>query len=578
MASINWTRQFALAVILVALGSGAIYLEYRYTPEKEKAAEREKKIFLIEGQTIESIVIRQPKATVELRCVQPEAGHCKVNDIGSWEMIRPLKTSADSATMHSLLTSLGALETSQTIDLSKDEATAKASLLKDYGLDSGSRGSGAMIEVKSASGTITTLHVGQTHPLGDTLFTLLGDQENEVKLVPVAFKVNLEREVNHWRNKQLFPQSYTPFTSIRLQQNGSSEALVAKKFDHEWNITLERPSAAKPLQTIRADEGKIMGYITTAKSLTAEAFVAEDKNGPEGQAALAPYRPVLTLNLDNDSAQSPEPTPTAGIPPLPKAYELVLYESKNRVSGKEPSGILATMSTQPMIYRLDSSMLARMQKSLKDFRTLEILSRAQKSKLKQIQFSGEMLTEAVTMSQSGDVWVKGEAPQSGQAPAGELSTKIIHLLEGLTQASVQEYLGGPYGKKLASEVLQGRKKGLTVVLRFPSTSPTPSPTTTPEPLKTGAPVTDEKNWIFWRRNGLLYAHCAALNPEEVYLLDGSLLQYLPWNDDYFKASSGDQPPNKNSKEPSSMLHAPNDLSNGSSSKTSDDLDLEDEDS
>lgn len=416
----NWIKPLAMAVLLCVLGYGAYWLEYSRKPKAEAQEEANKKLLDLKDSTVLSMVVVDGKRRFKIVCSEPDKNLCRPNENGKWKLEEPVSTKADDGNANALVTSIHNLSVSETIDLGLEETPRKRDeLLKEYKLskellsDPGAR----RVEVTLAGGKAVSLYFGETHPVGDQLFSLRSDQDLKVKLVASYFKSTFEKDLGYWRDKKLFtilPADVQAFVLNRMK--------VSKK-DGQWTIDPDLPG----------DIENIDGLISAATYLTAKGFASDNKTDSKARSALSGARLITKLEL------------------LPSQITMQLYE---KGVGKNAQ-YYATVSNLESVFEMDPSTKKRVEKTLKDLRLSKLMTSVERYTAKKIEMRGHALGETpLVLTNKDGNWTfdSKEKVESGKTVDPE---KMQALLEKLSSNQIIEFIPIQSAGSLPKEAASG---------------------------------------------------------------------------------------------------------------------------
>lgn len=507
LSKVNWTRPLILVGILLVIWPATCWYEFKQKPKQEEARQREKKFFPIKEATVQSFALTNGKSHVLIRCLDVENKLCKPSDNSKWELKEPLQMRADDANSNALLSALNHLEFSESIDLNDENPEKRAALLKEYGLDPASlTSSGARrIEVKTTSGEYA-LHLGLTHPMGDSIFAasektkpgqaLTGKiDEKQIYLIPNYFKSNLERELTYWRDKKMVTITASEIESFKLA--GGKANLSADRKDGQW--TLHLGSEGRP-DDVAGDIENVDNLLNGVAYLTAKDFAADQKSSPAGKAALQGTRNLITLTLQ----------PAQGKPPIVLTFhEKGASAASKSKNGGTPPGVpatgklLATASNLDPVFELEPNAKDRFDKSVKDLRLTKLITSMERFSAKRIELAGNPIgaTPLVLNNKEGK-W-------SATDPTYDVSQeKVQSLLDKLSGNRIKDYLQG-------KDIPTGEKEGLRITLGDEKTE-------------------TKRQIIFWKAGDKIYARDLQSKRKEALLVDPTLKDGLPWSRDSLK--------------------------------------------
>ncbi|OFZ70602.1 MAG: hypothetical protein A3K03_11315 [Bdellovibrionales bacterium RIFOXYD1_FULL_44_7] len=511
MQSLNWRRPLALAAALLILGSFTYWLEYTHKPKKEETEGEAKKIFALRDSAVEFVKLIDGKKTFSFRCLDLDQNLCKPGDNSKWETTEPLKLRADDSNVNSLLTSISNLKANETIDLSIEPADKKAKLLNEYGLSQSDLSSASVrrVEVTTKSGQKTVAYLGETHPIGDSIFAIAGKtsknaknselklDDNKVLLIPTFFKSTIDHDLTYWRDKKLFTMAVHQIDSFQL--NGKKAKLTAERKDGNWTIRTLTSQDAIP-----GDIENIDNLLNAVTALTAKRFVSEKRNDQKWRAALAKTKPVLTMTVNSDPQKKGEK----------KSVTLTLFEKKGKANTTD---LYATVSNLDPLFELNPSEKERLDKDVKDLRLSKLITSMERFTVKRLEFSGTFLgSSPLILSNKDGKW------QTKDEKSEVSSDKVQNLLDRLSGNRISQFLQG-------KEVPIGADRGLLLVLGDESNE-------------------KKRQFVFWKSENRLYAKDLTATGKEAFLVDNAINDALPWNRDFFSKNVQPSPVPKKGKE------------------------------
>ncbi len=482
-----WRAPLALAVILFVLSSAAYWFEFRQKPENERREAGERKVFDLSSKQAVSIRLHsQGRKDVELRCLDSEAKLCKAGGNSRWEMLEPLKLKADDSAVQSLLSSLNNLVPNDTISLKDEPAEQRPMFLQQYGLEASQRTSATTVTVTFDGGSARTLFLGEIHPMGQSRFGLVKENENEpdsVLLLESGAGSAFEKPANHWREKRFVPVVAAALKSVRVFADGAK--LEARKEATGWRI-LSR-SASVP-----GDIENVDSWLSALVFLAAEDFAADSRNSVEGRAALSGSRTVLSFELDSGDN---------------KPFRFEIREKAAKGSGPI---LLAVSDSLDPVYRLDPGVRTRLSKKPADLQLKKLLGSLDRFNARTITLESQALGPkplVLQADEAGAQWTRADTRKVVSAD------QIKDLLERLS------------GERIIS---------------FPPASATSTTSPGKETLKlqlsdAGKAVLREIE--FWKSGSRLMARDLRAGESRVLELDGSIAAALPWSTDFFSGAA-----------------------------------------
>lgn len=299
-----------LALVAVALGLGA-YI-YFFDP-KPPDTEARGKVFAVEADAIEELRIVAKGDTSVLR-----------KSDGTWKLVEPLATDADTSAVSGVVVNLSSLEIEREVD-------PKAADLAQYGLAAPR----AEVTFSGKNGVTGRLRLGDNAPTGSDMYAAKGDDARvflvtasvEASLVKSAFELRDKRVLHFERDKADGLEITTATGTIGLTRTNS-----------EWR--LGAPSGG------RGDYAAIEGLLTRLSTTTMSAIEATDLT------ALPKYgldKPVATVVVKTGSASA---TLALGTTADGKTFARDL--------------------SRPMVFTMDATFATDVQKSENEYRRKEV--------------------------------------------------------------------------------------------------------------------------------------------------------------------------------------------------------------
>lgn len=502
MTQVSWRRQLVLAATLFVLGTLAYWLEYKHRPQREESEEQSKKLFALKDTPVQSFEVSDGTRTFALECVDLAQKLCKTGDNSKWKLTAPMAAKADDSNGNSMLSAVQNLNVSETIDL-KDETPAKRkSLLKEYGLDEDARKTSAVkrLSVRTESGA-STLYLGLTHPIGESIFGILSVQkkgaqasqidETKIYLVPNYFKVNFEHDLTYWRDKKLFSIASHEVDGFALKGPKSGTELQGSKKNGLW--TLQGSAGELP-----GDAENIESLVSAATFLVAKSFVTDRKDGPAAKKALAGLKQTLTLSLKREKPAS------GGDAPAPLLLTIFEKGSAKPSQGK----VLATVSNMDPLFELDANSRERLDKSLKDLRLSKLLTSMDRFTAKRLEFSGGGFKAPLVLKQVDNKWTRDTKPVS--------QPKVTALLDKLSGNRIKDFKPAKAGAKDPASAVK---------------------------LTLGDEKNEKKREVLlWREGKDLFARDLQSPRSEILTMDASIASELAWEPDDFDEKPAVPPP------------------------------------
>ncbi|HTL12672.1 MAG TPA: DUF4340 domain-containing protein [Bdellovibrionota bacterium] len=518
MTGPNWNRQLGLAVALVALGGAAVFYSYKYKPHEEEIAENSKLLLPFDDAAISELAVMGGTVNVRIKCTSTEAGMCKAGDQSNWDLLEPIKATADKSNVNSLMSTLKHLAATDIVDLKEEKAEKQAALMSEYGLGAKERQDPKTrhIELVLKSGKKITAWIGNPHPIGDKLFAATeidGKLDtSRALLVPTYVKTNFEKDLSYWRDKTLITVAAHRVESFLLK-NEHLEAEVTK-VKGGWDLHVKKGSKTGDFP---GDLENVDALITSVNYLRAKGFVSDDKNSPVGKAATAGLKQTVSFTVHfkkpEDGSKAQEP------------ITLTLFEKPGKgKEGKaaEPERLFALASNMDPVFELEPGAKGRFNKELKDLRVTKLISSLERFGAKHLQFEGKPLGgQVLTLDQKNDKWAyaaNAPAALKGKTPD---DSAVQKLLDQLAANRIREFL---------DSVPAGESDGLTVTI-------------------TGDDPAAARKWVIWKKDIKVYARDLKAAGKEAYGVDSLLADSLPWTVTGFEAKPAAAAPSPKAANP-----------------------------
>lgn len=502
MAKLNWIKPFILALVLVVFSSAAYWLVNTQKPKQEEKQEEAKKVVKIKEVQIDSIKIIDADRVFAFKCLDlssKDSKLCKPSDQSKWELTTPLKLKADSANLNSFLSSLQYLSANQTIDLDTETEEKRKALLKDYKLDTPTR----KIEVKTASGETLTTFFGETHPIGDSIFTLSGKDSKKVLLTPSYFKSNFDHDLTYWRDKKIADLNVSEVQKFELKTE--KEHFTALKKDGQWLLQNKVKNKTQnkiqdKTDELPGDQDAIDSLLGGIVHLSAKQFPSENKDDPKAKDTLKGATLFAMLSMTT-AGQEKEKKP-------PLVSTLLIYEKKSTIKKiTKLEALYATSSGFDPLFELDTSAKNKFEKTVKDLRLAKLITSLERYNIKNLEFLGNPIgNKALNLQQKDSKWKSLALQKEIQEEID--NDKVNALLDKLSGTKILEFLQ-------SSSIPTGEDSGLQV--NFGDEK-----------------ETSKRKFLFWKNSEKLYVRNLNSQRQEAFLLDAALKDSLPWNADFFK--------------------------------------------
>ncbi len=207
-------RGLVFAALVLSVLSAALYWSNRHPSTKttEPAAAPSPKILALNQDDIVKIEIKKRDGDVLLA----------KNDSGTWHIVAPQESRADSGTVSSLVSSLAPLTADRIID-------EKATDLQPFGL----KEPAVELVVTTKNNQSQRLLIGDETPSHNGAYATVAGQP-QVYTVPSYVKSSLDKKLDDLRNKKLFDFGFTDPSKIELRNGTKTYSLKRSGPDWWW--------------------------------------------------------------------------------------------------------------------------------------------------------------------------------------------------------------------------------------------------------------------------------------------------------------------------------------------------------
>ena len=253
-------KTLILFVIFAILAAYVYIYEIKGGEERDEADKIEKKILVLEPDSVKIIEIRN----VFNRFIFERMGE-------DWLIKDPVKTGGDKSTIDGLLTTLKNMDKVREFSIGEGEQ-------KDYGLV----GRSHLVIFELNNGRRDSLRFGDNTPVGNNVFVSRGD--TIIYTVAAHAKNNVNKNLFDWRDKSIAKVKESEISEFNLINSKGSFQLV--KEGSNWQLL--KPKKA------RADNSTVTALLRKFENGKAKSVVAESLENP-GQFNLK--RPAYQIDL-----------------------------------------------------------------------------------------------------------------------------------------------------------------------------------------------------------------------------------------------------------------------------------------
>jgi hypothetical protein len=406
-----------IVLVCAAILGGAFYfLNKKHDQDVAALLDTSKAVFAFKSEDVASMTVSHP-----VKKDEPPIRMEKSN--GTWKIVSPLETAADSSVVDGSLSNFAFARSSQTEPGSSDR-------LKAFGLDPAK----VSVTLQMKNGAKHSLLVGEKVFDGDTVYAV-ADGANAVLLLPGSVLTSADKSLDDWRDRTALHITSGQVKSFTVK-NGSSELSAAKTKD-QWNFT-------KPIE-VRGDQDSVealLGAVQNAKFTN----VASEK--PEDLAKYGLASPSVTFTSSDDTGK----------------------QATIAIGKKDGGDYFARDLSRPMIFHVNADLYTQLTKTFADLRDKKVLH-VSSADFTRFEIHNEHGDIAVN-GKEGDTWVV-ESPASLKGKNAS-SSMLFDPLNALRSDKIIDHPPASIAAKLARpsiEVTLTDKNKKTVTVRFSKPDP-----------------------------------------------------------------------------------------------------------
>jgi hypothetical protein len=348
------TRGLLVAAGLLLVMLGALSFLQKQTPGTERGEKESKRMTLLPVREANRIELTTARGTLVFE---------KPKD-GEWQMVQPVKTGADGGTVGQLLSEVQFVERLQTLPKEADTEANR----QMFGLGQPSR----RLKVVTPEGELA-VEIGRETPIPGGIYARVKQPRTGEQLLVLQNQLaeTMDKDVNAWREKRVFPLVVPEVTELRLRQ-GAGEVEIQKTAEGAWMIR-------KPVEA-PADPGTMNSVLGEISALRAAEFVADS----EGDLALY----GLTAPAQSFEVKS-------------GATNRILQIGQ--VNPTETNQVFARMADRPFVFTLPRSALDPLGKLPERVRDRRLATFGAPGQITKIEFGGK--GGEYRLEKQGDGWV-----------------------------------------------------------------------------------------------------------------------------------------------------------------------------
>jgi hypothetical protein len=268
----SWKTIAALVVLAAGLGGFFYYDTYWLTPAREKAESAKGRLWTVEPKDVEAVTIKRSGDTIRL----------KRGDDGGWEMLEPVKTRGDRATIDDVITGLVTVR----VDREIDPNPAKP---QDFGLEPAS--AEVRLEIKGRKDPLVLL-VGAKSPTGAWTYAREGGKPAVVTVSELVGR-DTARPVADFRDKTVIAFDKKSVSGVDLDVGGEHVSLQSEE-PGKWRIVAPN--------SYRADADVVGDFLDKLGAAKVKEFVTD---APASLGSYGLDKPsVVTLWIGKDKERA----------------------------------------------------------------------------------------------------------------------------------------------------------------------------------------------------------------------------------------------------------------------------------
>ena len=348
------TRGLLVAAGLLLLMLGALSFLQKQTPGTERGDREAKRMTLLPVRDADRIELKTALGSFSFR---------KPKD-GEWQLLQPVETGADAATVGQLLSEIQFVEKIQSFP---PEARTEVNL-QTFGLGQPSR----TLTVVTPEGELS-VEIGRETPIPGGIYARVKQPKRGEELMVLQNQLAeaLDKELTAWREKRIFPLVIPEVREFRARQ-GVVEVEIQKTPEGAWVIR-------KPVEA-PADPAAVNSVLGEISALRATSFVAD----AEGDLALYGLTaPTQTFEVKTQA--------------IPRTLQIGSPDTK------DTNQVFAKMADRPSVFTLSKSSLEPLGKLPDRVRDRRLATFGAPAQITQIEFGGK--AGEYRLEKQGEGWV-----------------------------------------------------------------------------------------------------------------------------------------------------------------------------
>ncbi len=395
-----------LTLLLILLGFYLYGVEIPNAKKKQEILFKEGKLYNFQLHEISRITIRSPKGEVEFEYFP---GHPST----PWRIFHPVETIANQNAAEEIATRIVGLKASRLVE-------AKPKELKEFGLDPAPY----RILVTINQTDTEVIEIGDENLTGTDVYLRKGEGTS-LYLVPSSIKTLLNKDLNEWRQREIFP--FAPEDIFKIKISSPRGDLNLNKEEDHW-VFESQPSEKEgglPLK-VRGNQGEIANLLGSLVNFRGDRFIDFKKN--QWKSTFGP--PLLKVFLQQHKVER----------------EATFYKDQSN-----PDILYVVMSDFDPIFQISESDLESVDQPFNHYRDKRLLALDFPEQIASIVIKKP--TESYTLTKKDGQWwiIQGnEKPREAKAlnRISRLQTDLYHLQldtfkDGMDSPSIETGLKNP---------------------------------------------------------------------------------------------------------------------------------------
>jgi hypothetical protein len=375
-------RATLIVLAIAAILAGAVYY-FDWKRSNEEKPSPTKRAYSMQGSDVVSLTLAHPTQPSEPAIRFARRG-------GSWQIVEPVETAADQATIDGLCDQIAAADVGETEPGTPDR-------LKAFGLDPPR----ASLNFQLASGAMHTLLIGNKTFTGDSAYAIV-DGAQQVSLLPALLATSTAKNLDALRDRSVLHFDSAQAASFMLKNPGGE--IEASKENDRWKI--KKPSE------VFASTDAVDSLLQSIRDATLVSVASEKADDLAHYGLLSP---TISFSVTDG-----------------KGAQFTLLVGK-----KDGDAYFARDVSRPTIFRVNDPVYKKLSEKFADLRDKKVLH-TDSAGIQTMEIRNANGSVSLSRQKdSSDDWVFDAPPdQKGKAAS---SWKILDPLLGLTAEDVIDH-------------------------------------------------------------------------------------------------------------------------------------------